>query len=266
MRMDFVAALDLPHAVAGLLVGTLVGLTGVGGGSLMTPLLVLIFGVSPQTAVGTDLLFAAITKTVGSGIHQQRNTIDWGIVRWLAIGSLPATILTLIALATVGEIGENTNHIIVVVLGAMLLVTSVGLVFQRKLLKFGVTHPLPAAESKRASVATIVLGVVLGVLVTITSVGAGAIGATVLVMLYRRTPIARIVGTDIAHAVPLALIAGVGHWFLGEVDFTLLLNLMIGSIPGVIAGSLLSSRAPDKLLRLTLAGVLTVSGVRLLLQ
>ncbi|MEO1969786.1 MAG: sulfite exporter TauE/SafE family protein [Sphingomonadaceae bacterium] len=264
--MDLFAALDLPHAVAGLLVGTLVGLTGVGGGSLMTPLLVLMFGVSPQTAVGTDLLFAAVTKLVGVAVHHHRQTVDWRIFRRLAIGSVPAAIVTLGALASFVRIGDNANKVIITVLGAMLLVTATGLMFQRKLLAYGATHPLPAAERDKAAMPTIVLGVLLGVLVTISSIGAGAIGATILVMLYRRAPIARIVGTDIAHAVPLALIAGLGHWLLGKVDFALLANLLIGSIPGVIVGSLLSSRAPDKLLRIALAAVLTVSGFRLLVQ
>lgn len=259
--MDF-AALDLPHAVAGLLVGLLVGLTGVGGGSLMTPLLVLMFGVAPQTAVGTDLLFAAVTKTAGMGVHQQRSTIDWRIVRRLATGSIPAALITLVALNTFIHIGVHTNKVILDVLGVLLVITAIGLLLQRKLLAYGATHTIV----DRALAPTIVLGVVLGVLVTISSVGAGALGATILLMLYRRLPVARIVGTDIAHAVPLALVAGAGHWFLGAVDLTLLGNLLLGSIPGVIVGSLLSSRAPDKLLRIALACVLAFSGVRLLMQ
>ena len=262
--MDILALLDLPHAIAGLLVGFLVGMTGVGGGSLMTPLLVLMFGVSPQTAVGTDLLFAAVTKSVGVGVHGWRDTIDWKIMRRLAMGSIPAAILTLIALNTFIHIGKNTNHAILDVLGVLLILTAIGILFQRKLLAYGATHhPL---ESDKALVPTIALGAMLGGMVTISSVGAGAIGVTVLLMLYRRLPVSRIVGTDITHAVPLALVAGVGHWFLGSVDLVLLLNLLVGSIPGVIAGSLLSSRAPDGLLRPALAAVLVVSGVRLLMQ
>lgn len=261
--MELLASLDFPHAVAGLLVGTLVGLTGVGGGSLMTPLLVLMFGVAPQTAVGTDLLFAAATKTVGVGVHHRRDTIDWRIFRRLATGSVPAALLTLFALATFVKIGENTSRVIITALGGVLVVTAVGLMFQRKLYAYGATHALPP---NHALAPTIVLGVVLGALVTITSVGAGAIGATILVMLYRHLPIARIVGTDIAHAVPLAYLAGAGHWFLGSVDGTLLVNLLLGSIPGVIVGSHFASRAPDRLLRWALAGVLTVSGLRLLMQ
>lgn len=262
--MDILAQLDLAHAFAGLLVGFLVGMTGVGGGSLMTPLLVLMFGVSPQTAVGTDLLFAAATKTVGVGVHGWRDTIDWKIMRRLATGSIPAAILTLIALNTFIHIGKSANTVILSVLGVLLLFTALGILFQRKLLAYGATHH--PVDPGHALVPTIVLGAVLGVLVTISSVGAGAIGVTVLLMLYRRLPVARIIGTDITHAVPLALVAGTGHWFLGSVDGVLLLNLLVGSIPGVIVGSLLSSRAPDGLLRPALAGVLVVSGVRLLMQ
>ncbi|MEO6153283.1 MAG: sulfite exporter TauE/SafE family protein [Croceibacterium sp.] len=259
-----VAQLDLPHAVAGLLVGVMVGLTGVGGGSLMTPLLVLMFGVSPQTAVGTDLLFAAVTKSAGMGIHHGRQTVDWKIMRRLAMGSIPAAILTLIALNTFVHIAKSSSAVILNVLGVLLLLTAIGILFQRKLLAYGATHhPL---EQDKALLGTIALGAVLGVAVSISSVGAGAIGVTVLLMLYRRLPIARIVGTDIAHAVPLALVAGIGHWLIGSVDFVLLLNLLLGSIPGVIVGSLLSTRAPDRLLRPALALVLTVSGIRLLIQ
>lgn len=262
--MDLLAALDLPHAIAGLLVGFLVGLTGVGGGSLMTPLLVLMFGIAPQTAVGTDLLFAAVTKMVGLGVHQGHKTIDWRIVRRLATGSMPAAVLTLIALNTFVHIGTNTSHVILVVLGALLVLTSIGLLFQRRLLAYGATYTI--VHTNKTFAPTVALGALLGVLVTITSVGAGAIGATILLLIYRRVPVARIVGTDIAHAVPLALLAGAGHWLIGSVDIPLLLALLVGSIPGVIIGSLLSSRSPDRLVQLALAGILMVSGVRLLIQ
>ena len=262
--MELAASLDATHAIAGLLVGVLVGLTGVGGGSLMTPLLVLMFGISPQTAVGTDLLYAAVTKSVGMAIHNQRNTVDWKIMRRLAMGSIPAAVLSLIALNTFVHINKNSSAVILDVLGTLLVITSIGILFQRRLLAYGATHhPI---EQDQALWGTLALGAFLGVAVSISSVGAGAIGVTVLLMLYRRLPVARIVGTDIAHAVPLALVAGLGHWFLGSVDFPLLANLLIGSIPGVIIGSLLSSRAPDRLLRPALAIVLIVSGGRLLMQ
>ena len=262
--MDLLASFDLLHAFAGLLVGFLVGLTGVGGGSLMTPLLVLMFGVQVQTAVGTDLLFAAVTKMVGVGVHHGHNTVDWRIVRRLATGSMPAAVLTLIALNTFIHLGAKTSGAILVALGVLLVLTSIGLLFQRRLLAYGATHTIVHTDKTFAP--TVALGAVLGVLVTITSVGAGAIGATLLLLIYRRVPIARIVGTDIAHAVPLALLAGAGHWFIGSVDLALLVALLVGSIPGVIAGSLLSSRSPDRLVQMALAAVLAVSGVRLLLQ
>ncbi|PKB25932.1 hypothetical protein B0I00_1140 [Novosphingobium kunmingense] len=256
-------ALDLPHAIAGLLVGFLVGLTGVGGGSLMTPLLVLVFGVSPATAVGTDLLYAAITKTIGSAVHGVKETVDWKIVRRLATGSLPAAILTLIAINTFFTVGKDANHVIMVVLGVMLILTAIGILFQRRLLAYGATHH-PPVLSDHALIPTVVLGAVLGVLVTLSSIGAGAIGMTVLLMLYRRLPVLRLIGSDIAHAVPLALVAGLGHWVIGGVDSVLLVNLLLGSVPGVIAGSLLASKAPDTLLRPALALVLIVSGWKLL--
>lgn len=259
---DF-AALDLPHAIAGLLVGFLVGLTGVGGGSLMTPLLVLVFGVSPATAVGTDLLYAAITKTVGSAVHGVKETVDWKIVRRLATGSLPAAILTLAALNTFLKVGKDANHVIMLVLGVMLILTAIGILFQRRLLAYGATHH-PQVLTDHALVPTVILGAALGVLVTISSIGAGAIGMTVLLMLYRRLPVLRLIGSDIAHAVPLALLAGMGHWLIGGVDLVLLVNLLLGSVPGVIAGSLLASRAPDTLLRPVLAFVLVLSGWKLL--
>ena len=255
---------DALHALAGLLVGLLVGITGVGGGSLMTPLLVLMFGVAPATAVGTDLLYAATTKSVGMGVHGWRNSVDWKVMRRLATGSLPAAVVTLIGLNTFIHIGKNASHVILLVLGCLLLVTAAGVLFQDRLLDYGKRYePIDARHNFWPTVA---LGSLLGVLVTITSVGAGAIGVTVLLMLYRYLPVSRIVGTDIAHAVPLAFLAGAGHWLLGDVDFILLANLLIGSIPGVIIGSLVSSRAPDKWLRPALAAVLTVSGLRILLQ
>jgi uncharacterized membrane protein YfcA len=262
--MDLFAAIDLPHAMAGLLVGFLVGLTGVGGGSLMTPLLVLMFNVKVQTAVGTDLLFAAITKIVGTGVHHGHQTVDWKIVRRLATGSMPAAVLTLIALNTFVHIGTNTSYVILIALGGLLVLTSIAMFFQRRLLAYGATHQI--VHSDKTFLPTVALGALLGVLVTITSVGAGAIGAMALLMIYRRVPVARIIGTDIAHAVPLALLAGAGHWYIGSVDLELLASLLVGSIPGVILGSLLSSRSPERMVQMALAAILMVSGVRLLLQ
>jgi len=260
--MSILSQLDALHALAGLLVGIMVGLTGVGGGALMTPLLVLFFGVSPQTAVGTDLLFAATTKTAGSAVHGWRATVDWKIVRRLAAGSIPAALLTVLILARLGEVGAATQNTIMLVLGVMLVLTAFAVGFQRRLIAFAMRRK--PMQQGRTLVPTMLLGAILGVAVSITSVGAGAIGVTALLMLYPNLPISRIVGTDIAHAVPLALVGGIGHWAIGGVDLILLLNLLLGSIPGVIIGSLVSSRAPDFLLRPALVIVLLMSGFKLL--
>lgn len=256
------AQFDLLHGVAGLLVGFLVGLTGVGGGSLMTPILVLLFGVNPATAVGTDLLFAASTKIVGSAVHGWNATVDWKIVRRLAMGSVPAAVVTLVAMSQFGRVDGSTTNVIVTVLGIMLVLTSVATLFQKKLAMFAKTHE--RLDERESLIPTVALGVLLGMAVTISSVGAGAIGMTVLLMLYPALRVSRIVGSDIAHAVPLTLVAGFGHWVIGGVDPMLLLNLLLGSIPGVIAGSLLSSRSPDHILRPALAAVLMFSGYKLL--
>ena len=254
--------LDLLHAAAGLLVGLLVGLTGVGGGSLMTPLLVLAFGVSPQTAVGTDLLYAALTKITGSAVHGWRDTVDWKIVRRLAYGSIPAALLTLVVLSYVGKVGASSEHVILLSLAGLLAITSLMVLFRSRLITFSQELD-PLDPPFKVLAGTTVLGAVIGVAVTISSVGAGAIGMTVLLMLYPRLPVVRIVGSDIAHAVPLAMIAGTGHWLIGDVDAVLLVNLLIGSIPGVIIGSLLSTRAPDRLLQPLLALVLALSAWQL---
>ena len=254
--------MDLLHVAAGFLVGMLVGLTGVGGGSLMTPMLVLLFGVSPQTAVGTDLLYAAMTKITGSAVHGWRDTVDWKIVRRLAYGSIPAALLTLLVLSYVGTVGASSERVILLTLAGLLGVTSLAVFFRNRLITFA--HDLdPIDPPFKVVFGTTVLGAVIGVAVTVSSVGAGAIGMTVLLMLYPRLPVVRIVGSDIAHAVPLALIAGIGHWLIGDVDATLLVNLLIGSIPGVILGSLFSTKASDKLLQPLLAIVLALSAWQL---
>jgi uncharacterized membrane protein YfcA len=259
---DMLGQLDMMHMTAGLLVGVMVGLTGVGGGALMTPLLVLMFGINPKTAVGTDLLFAAITKTVGSTVHGWRETVDWHIFRRLAVGSIPAALLSVVALQGLGEIGARAEHIIIIFLGCMLILTAFAALFQKRLMRFA--RRGGGRNDRRALVPTVLLGAFIGVAVSISSVGAGAIGVTALLMLYPALPVSRIVGTDIAHAVPLALVAGSGHWLYGDVDPRLLAGLLAGSVPGVIVGSLLSSRAPDHLLRPALAAVLLFSGLKLL--
>jgi uncharacterized membrane protein YfcA len=250
------------YAVSGLAVGLLVGFTGVGGGSLMTPLLVLLFGIHPATAVGTDLLYAGLTKISGSLVHNFNGAVDWKITRRLASGSAPAAILTLLALSYFGRDSKTTSEVITTVLGVALLVTAVSLIFRKWLLE-KVAATVDRLTERRIAGLTVVLGVVLGVLVSISSVGAGAIGVTVLLMLYPKLPTVRIVGSDIAHAVPLTLIAGAGHWWIGSVDWALLFSLLIGSIPGIAIGSHFASRVPDKVLRPLLAGTLALVGGRL---
>lgn len=250
------------HAVAGLLVGVMVGLTGVGGGSLMTPILVLMFGISPGTAVGTDLLFASVTKMAGSAVHHKSETVDWRIMRRLAMGSVPAALVTLLTVSYFGKIGKETGHVILTVLGAMLILTSAATLFQKQLAVFAKSHE--RLGDTQALWPTLALGIVLGVAVTISSVGAGAIGVTALLMLYPALRVSRIVGTDIAHAVPLTLVAGFGHWYIGDVNLLLLGTLLLGSLPGAVIGSMLSSRSPDHILRPALAAVLLASGIKLL--
>lgn len=229
----------------------------------MTPLLVLLFKFHPATAVGTDLLYASVTKSVGTVVHGQRGTIDWAIVRRLAIGSIPATIATLGVLTWQGTPGPHTAKAITTTLGAALLVTAVAILFRPWLL--AKTHDYVDAMSGRSIArVTVVLGAILGALVSVSSVGAGSLGVTALLVLYPRMPMARIAGSDIAHAVPLTLIAGVGHWFIGSVDFSLLISLLCGSIPGIILGSLIGSRSSDRVLRPILAITLALVGGKLL--
>ena len=256
------AHLDTLHAIAGLLVGFLVGLTGVGGGSLMTPLLVLLFGVAPATAVGTDLLFASTTKIVGTLVHGTRATVNWVIVGRLASGSVPAAVITLVILGRIAHPPAKANHAILVSLGVMLIATAFATLFQQKLAQWA--RQAEGSEPRRTLIPTVVLGIVLGVAVTLSSVGAGAIGVTALLLLYPALRVSGIVGTDIAHAVPLTLVAGFGHWAIGDVNPVLLVNLLIGSLPGVVIGSLLSTRSPDHVLRPLLAAVLLFSGYKLL--
>ena len=246
------------------MVGALVGLTGVGGGSLMTPVLVLLFGFHPSTAVGTDLLYASVTKSVGTAVHGKQQTVDWRIVARLAAGSVPASIATLLVMSRVGTMTEDARGILNLLLGVSLLLTGISVFFRPLILRWAGEH-IHAMEEKRLARATVMLGVILGILVSITSVGAGALGTTALLILYPRLPVARVAGSDIAHAVPLTLIAGIGHWLMGSVDFTLMLALLVGSVPGVILGSLLGGKANDSLLRPVLGTTLLIVSVRLLI-
>ncbi|MEI7712617.1 MAG: sulfite exporter TauE/SafE family protein [Rhodospirillales bacterium] len=254
---------NLLFSFSGFLVGLLVGQTGVGGGSLMTPILVLLFGIHPTAAVGTDLLYACVTKSVGTLVHGKHKTVDWRIVRRLAIGSVPAALATLAFMSIPAmRMGEQGNRIVAVCLGIALLLTSISLVFRHRVVALSARFADGTLSRHTASM-TIATGALLGLFVTVSSVGAGALGVTALLFLYPRLPTSTIVGSDIAHAVPLTLVAGLGHWWLGSVDTVLLLSLLFGSIPGVILGSQLSVRVPDVVLRLLLASVLALVGARL---
>src|SRR5215469_18584533 len=252
------------YALTGFCVGALIGMTGVGGGSLMTPLLILLFGIHPVAAVGTDLLYAAATKSVGTLVHGFTHTVDWQVVGRLASASIPTAILTLVVLSFFDLSSDRAARLTSRALGAALLATALALVFRGSLLAYLGTH-FPSLRSRRTDALTVVTGGILGVLVSISSVGAGAIGVTALIILYPQLPTSRIVGSDIAHAVPLTLIAGIGHWILGSVDAIILGSLLTGSIPGVVVGSWMTIRVPDRLLRLVLATVLFIVGGRLVI-
>ena len=252
------------YVISGLCVGILVGMTGVGGGSLMTPLLSLLFGVHPSTAVGTDLLYAAVTKSGGVAVHGAYRTVDWRIVGRLATGSIPAACLTLIALGHANLSGEGARILISSVLACGLVLTASVLVFRRAIQRFYLDR-VGVLDSARTRTLTIAAGALLGLLVSISSVGAGAIGVTALVLLYPKLPIRRIVGSDIAHAVPLTLVGGIGHWLLGSLDWHILPSLLLGSIPGVILGGRVSVKLPDAVLRYLLASVLVVTAGKLIL-
>ena len=259
------SSIDPHYAIAGFLVGALVGVTGVGGGSLMTPILIVLFGVSPATAVGTDLLFAAATKTVGSLVHGFNRTIDWRLVRRLATGSVPTTALALIVLSWLDMRAGGAHQIVTAVLSIALLLTAGALIARNKIFSI-YSQRLANLSDRSIAQLTIAMGAVLGILVSFSSVGAGAIGVTALVLLYPRIWIAQIVGSDIAHAVPLTLIAGLGYGVMGSVDLHTLVSLLTGSLPGIFVGSSISARVPDTALRYLLAAVLIVVGSKLLID
>ncbi len=256
-------ALHPAYSVSGLLVGLLVGLTGVGGGSLMTPLLVLVFGFHPSTAVGTDLLFACCTKVVGTSIHNAGKSIDWRIVGRLAMGSVPATVLTLLAIAHFGTTSKGVATAISITLGVALLISAVSMLVKDRVIAYA-TRRNPDFGLHTSLLLTVLTGFVVGVLVSLSSVGAGALGTIALFFLYPRLPVVKIVGSDIAHAVPLTLVAGLGHWLLGSVNFSLLGSLLLGSIPGIIVGSLAARHTPDWVLKPSLGIVLTLVGIKML--
>lgn len=257
--------MDSLQIAAGFATGLLVGLTGVGGGALMTPLMLLFFGTAPMTAVGTDLWYASLTKLAATRIHNHHGLIDWGVIRRMWLGSLPASACTLVWMHFNPPDTNALDGIKLVIAGAVLF-TAVGIVLQKRLQAMGRDLRVSQVERFKAMQApvTVLAGIVLGFLVTLTSVGAGALGAVFLAYLYplRLTP-PRLIASDIVHAIPLAMFAGLGHLLIGHVDFGLLGTLLLGSIPGVMVGALLSSRLPHGVLRTALAVVLTLVGLKL---
>lgn len=256
--------MTVSYVVSGFAVGLLVGLTGVGGGSLMTPILTLLFGIHPSVAVGTDLAFASATKTAGTFAHRFKGTVRWDIVRRLSFGALPAAVLTTLLLKHFGAVSEGISLIIRYSIAVSVFLTVIALLFKGKLQAWLNAHPESHLQGRRLAAATILSGAVLGILVTISSIGAGAVGATLLVLLYPRLSPAEIAGTDIAYAVPLTAIAAFGHWWLGSIDWNLLGALLLGSVPGITIGSLAARAVPEKFLRGLLAITLTSVALKLI--
>ncbi len=258
--------MDIAYTFTGFLVGFVVGLTGVGGGSLMTPILVLGFSIPPAIAVGTDLLYAAITKSTGIFFHHTRKTIDWNIVKLLSIGSIPSTCLSIFILRKMVISGIDYEQVITDILSFALIMTSLALLFKGQIQKLSQNEELLGIKTLHKQLRkplTIFSGVLIGFLVTLSSVGAGALGAAILFFLYPRMRAISIVGTDLAHAVPITAIAGLGHAHLGTVDYLLLGSLLIGSLPGIYIGSNLGAYLPEKIMRPVLASMLLVIGIHL---
>jgi uncharacterized membrane protein YfcA len=259
---------DIAFIFAGLFVGLVVGLTGVGGGSLMTPILIFVFGVKPYMAVGTDLLFAAFTKMGGTVKMARSGLVPWRVVLHLSAGSIPAALITLWILKTVGPADAAIQHLMTTTLGVALLLTAAATLY--KALR-GRSAPKGIAAGQMALVTTprhwslpLLFGALIGTLVSLTSVGAGAIGVTVLMLLYPLLPLQRIVAADIAYAVPLTLVAGAGHATLGSVDWHMLMLLLAGSLPGIWLGSHFMSRVPERVIRGLLSILLAYAGTKLI--
>ncbi|WP_375038503.1 sulfite exporter TauE/SafE family protein [Acinetobacter sp. RW6] len=260
--------------LAGMLVGFCVGITGVGGGSLMTPILISLFRIEPHIAIGTDLLYAAISKFCGSMVHARKLNIVWPIVLWLAVGSIPASFITSWVLEHYLSQSTHYKAVLTMVLGFMLTLTGVSIIFRSRIEKFfnrfrnketvQTENEQLAIHHKRLYI--IIMGIILGVFVTLSSVGAGAFGIMALVIMFPNLPMIRIIGSDVVHAVLLTLVAGLGHMSAGNVDFTLLMWLLVGSIPAIIVGTLISSRMPERLIRKILGITLFALGVNFMVN
>ncbi|MFN3894166.1 MAG: sulfite exporter TauE/SafE family protein [Acinetobacter sp.] len=264
--------------LAGVLVGFCVGVTGVGGGSLMTPILISLFRIEPHIAIGTDLLYAAISKFCGSFVHAKKMNIVWPIVIWLAVGSIPASFATHWVLENYLSQSMHYKAVLTMVLGFMLTITGLSILFRTQIENLfnkyrkqelpDMTQDLEKVklQAKEKRVAIIIMGIILGIFVTLSSVGAGAFGIMALVVMFPNLPMIRIIGSDVVHAVLLTLVAGLGHMSSGNVDFMLLMWLLVGSIPAIIVGTLLSSRMPEKLIRKILGITLFALGVNFMIN
>lgn len=254
---------DWTAIAAGAGVGSIVGLTGVGGGSLMTPLLISVFGLDKAMAIGTDLWFAGLTKISGSVAHHRESHVDYHIVKKLLYGSIPATIATMVYMHMVGLTKRN-DSMLSYALGIALLLTAVTVALRPIWFKVGIWLERWITRERRPAL-TVLSGAILGVLVSLSSIGAGALGATLILILYPRLDMKRLVGSDIAHAVPLTIVAGIGHASLGNVDVTLLFELLIGSIPGIWVGAKLTKHLPETITRFALSACLVLAAKKVLL-
>ena len=255
--------MSITYILSGFAVGLLVGMTGVGGGSLMTPLLTLLFGVTPSVAVGTDLAFASLTKSAGTITHRSRGNVQWSIVGRLCMGALPAALLATLALQYFGPLNAAIGQLIRYSIAVSVMLTVVAILFRSKMLAWVNRHPERQLQGRALVGATIAAGALLGTLVTVSSIGAGAIGATLLVMLYPKLSPAEVAGTDIAYAVPLTAIAAVGHWWLGSINWLLLVTLLVGSVPGITLGAWAAKAVPEGFLRGLLAMTLALVAFKL---
>lgn len=260
---------DIAFILAGFAVGLIIGLTGVGGGSLMTPILIFFFGIKPYMAVGTDLLFAAFTKMGGTLSLARQRLVPWRVVGQLCAGSIPASLITLAVLHRLGPASPEVQKLMTTTLGMALLLTAAAMLYKAvrgKQLPRSLAHgeELAAMQARHWSL-PLLFGAVIGTLVTLTSVGAGAIGVTVLLVLFPLLPLHRIVAADIAYAVPLTLVAGMGHASLGSVDWPLLAKLLAGSLPGIWVGSRLMRHTPDRVIRSILSVLLAWAGTKLVM-
>jgi uncharacterized membrane protein YfcA len=256
--------IDLHYAVAGAITGFFVGMTGVGGGALMTPILLLFFGVAPATAVATDLWFAVVTKLFGFAVHARSGNVDWKVVKRLWFGSIPVAILVVLYVTNFHQLGQAAwlSQVIAMVLS----LTAIGLLFSPYLLSKGRDQRLRHADTFKhfQPLLTVMAGAVLGICVTLTSIGAGALGSVMMIYLYplRLTP-HRLVATDIVHAIPLAAVAGLGYLWAGMVDVHMLLSLLAGSIPAVLIGAFWANKVSGRLIQVMLSVVLILASVKM---